>query len=105
MLRRGALYAALTGLALLPVARFDWGGMAGLLVMMTAYISAAGFIVENSTARALSLFPDWSGTASALVGAVHYGTGMLGAAMVGWFGDGTPWPLGWVVALGGVESF
>ena len=84
------LYAAFTGLALLPVARFDWGGMAGLLVIMTAYISAAGVIVANSTARALSIFPDWSGTASALVAAVHYSTGMLGEAMVRWFGDGTP---------------
>ena len=51
LLRRGALYAALTGLALLPVPRFGWGGMAGLLVTMTAYVSAAGFIVANSTAR------------------------------------------------------
>jgi MFS transporter, DHA1 family, multidrug resistance protein len=36
---------------------------------------------------------------------MHYGSGVLGAAMVGWFADGTPWTMGWIVGLGGVGTF
>ena len=39
---------------------------------------------------------------SALVSAIHYGTGIVGSALVGVFADGTPWPLGWVIALAGL---
>jgi MFS transporter, DHA1 family, multidrug resistance protein len=62
-------------------------------------------IVANSVAGALAAFPHKAGAASALVGAMHYGSGVLGAAMVGWFADGTPWTMGWIVGLGGVGTF
>jgi DHA1 family bicyclomycin/chloramphenicol resistance-like MFS transporter len=41
---------------------------------------------------------------SALVGALQYGTGIAGSALVGAFADGTPWPMGWVIALSGIGS-
>ena len=56
-------------------------------------------------AGALAAFPHKAGAASALVGAMHYGTGILTAAMVGWFADGTPWTMGWIVGIGGVGAF
>ena len=34
-----------------------------------------------------------AGAASALIGAMHSGAGVLSAAMVGWFADGTPWTM------------
>ncbi|MGI4955128.1 MAG: hypothetical protein ACRYGM_25260 [Janthinobacterium lividum] len=40
----------------------------------------------------------------ALVGLVQYGSGMVGSALVGAFADGTPGPMGWVIALGGIGS-
>lgn len=38
------------------------------------------------------------------MGATHYGGGILGSALVGAFADGTPWPMGWVIAAAGIGS-
>ena len=55
-------------------------------------------------AGALAGFPDRAGAVSALVGAIQYGSGIVGSALVGAFADGTPWPMGWVIALAGIGS-
>jgi DHA1 family bicyclomycin/chloramphenicol resistance-like MFS transporter len=101
----GASAAALAGLVLAIAAWTDWGGLAGLAVPLFLFVSATGFIVANSIAGALSGFPDRAGAVSALVGAIQYGSGILGSALVGIFADGTPWPMGWVIALCGLGSF
>jgi hypothetical protein len=36
--------------------------------------------------------------------ALRYGSGIVGSALVGAFADGTPWPMGWVIALSGIGS-
>jgi DHA1 family bicyclomycin/chloramphenicol resistance-like MFS transporter len=103
--RVGTAIAALAGIAVALAARFGWGGLTGLVVPLFFYISMAGFVVANSVAGALAAFPDRAGAASALVGAMHYGSGVLSAAMIGWFADGTPWAMGWIVGLGGIGAF
>jgi DHA1 family bicyclomycin/chloramphenicol resistance-like MFS transporter len=35
---------------------------------------------------------------------MHYGSGILSAAMVGWFADGTPWTMGWILGSCGFGS-
>ena len=52
----------------------------------------------------MASFPERAGAVSALVGAIHYGTGIMGSALIGVFADGTPWPLGWVIALSGLGA-
>ena|SRR5271165_7124468 len=101
LLRAGTASAALAALVLAVNARTGWGGLAGLAVPLFLFVGMAGFIVANSIAGALASFPERAGAVSALVGAIHYGTGIVGSALVGIFADGTPWPLGWVVALAG----
>ena len=104
LMRVGTLGAALAGMLLAVDARTDWGGLAGLVIPLFLFISATGFIVANSIAGALGLFPERAGAVSALIGAIQYGTGILGSALVGIFTDGTPWPMGCVIALAGVGS-
>lgn len=104
LLLAAACWAACSGLALAITARTGWGGLAGLVVPLLAFTAAAGFIVANSVAGALNGFPERAGAVSALVGACHYGSGILGAGLVGAFADGTPWPMGCVMALGGLGS-
>jgi DHA1 family bicyclomycin/chloramphenicol resistance-like MFS transporter len=53
-------------------------------------------------AGALDCFDSFGGSASALVGALQYGSAMLGSALVAAFADGTPWTLGWVLAACGI---
>ena len=92
--------------ALLALAAWTgWGGLAGLVAPLFLFVSAAGFIIANSIAGALAGFPERAGAVSALVGALQYGSGILGSALVGLFADGTPWPMGWVIAACGLGSF
>lgn len=104
LLRWGAGLAAVTGIAAAITAATGWGGLAGLAVPLLLFCALNGLIVANSLAAALSAWPERAGAASALVGAIHYGSGIVGSALLGVLADGTPWPLGLIVALGGLGS-
>jgi DHA1 family bicyclomycin/chloramphenicol resistance-like MFS transporter len=104
LLVRGTGAAALAGVLLAVAAWTGWGGLWGLAVPLFLFVSATGFIVANSIAGALADFPERAGAVSALIGAIHYGSGIIGSALVGAFADGTPWPMGWVIALAGIGS-
>ncbi len=99
MLRWGTGLAALAALFLAVDARTGFGGLIGLVVPLFLFAGSTGFIVANSIAGALALFPGRSGAVSALVGAIQYGSGIAGSALVGVFADGTPWTMGWVIGL------
>lgn len=104
LMRAGTTAAALAGLALAGTAWTGWGGLAGLMAPLFVFIGAAGFVIANAIVGALGCSPQRAGAVSALVGAAQYGAGMLGSALVGGFTDGTPWAMGWVIALAGVGS-
>lgn len=100
--RFGTWIAAVSGIVLAIDAYFGWGGISGLAVPIFCYMSVSGLIIANSVASALSAFPKQAGATSSLVGAMHYGSGVFSAAMLGWFADDTPWTMGWIVAVAGI---
>jgi DHA1 family bicyclomycin/chloramphenicol resistance-like MFS transporter len=102
MLLLGGSIAALAGMSLSLTAGLGWGGVLGLAVPLFVYVSMAGLIIANSVAGALVISPQRAGVASALVGAIQFGMGVLGSAMVAWLADGTPWTMGWVVGASGI---
>lgn len=104
LMRAGSAGAALAGLWLALAAWTDWGGLSGLVVPLFLLVSATGFIVANSIAGALASFPTQAGSVSALIGSIQYGSGILGSALVGFYADGTPWPMACVIALCGLGS-
>jgi DHA1 family bicyclomycin/chloramphenicol resistance-like MFS transporter len=104
LLLLGTAIAAASGIAVAEAGRTGWGGLAGLVIPLFVFVSATGLIVANSIAGALSSYPQRAGAVSALVGAIQYGSGIVGSAAVGVFADGTPWPMAWVIALGGIGS-
>jgi DHA1 family bicyclomycin/chloramphenicol resistance-like MFS transporter len=104
LLRLGTIGAATFGVAVAVAGGTGWGGLAGLATTLFLFSAMSGLIVANSIAGALARFPERAGTASALVGAIHYGAGIVGSALVGAFADGTPWPVGWVIGLAGIGS-
>ena len=104
ILQVGVIVAAVATMMLAFDARTDWGGLLGLVIPILFFISANGFIVANSMVGALSLFPESAGAASALIGALQYGFGVLGSTLVAVFADGTPWPMGAVMAIFGLGS-
>jgi len=104
LLRWATLAAALAGVALAVAALTGWCGLAGLVVPLFVFVATTGFVVANAVVGALATSARRAGAVSALIGAAQYGAGVIGAALVGLFADGTPWPLGWVVAVGGVGA-
>ncbi len=100
----GTWVLAVSGIVLALDARYGWGGLTGLVLPIFVYMSMNGLIVANSVAGALAAFPHKAGSASSVVGAMHYGSGILSAAMVGWFSDGTPWTMAWIMGAAGVGS-
>ncbi len=104
MLLGGTLIAAFSAVMVAVFARTGWGGLWGLVVPLFVFASATGLIIANSIAGALADFPECAGTVSALIGAVHYGSGIAGSGLVGAFADGTPWPMAWVILICGICS-
>ncbi len=104
MLLIGTSGATVAGIAAAIVTVTGWGGIQGLFLVVFFFTAMNGFILANAVAGALSSVPARIGAASALVGAAQYGSGMLGSALTGAFADGTPMPMGWVMAIGGVGS-
>lgn len=98
----GGIAALGTGIWAGFAAHSGVGGLWGLVVPLLLFASTTGFIVANSITGALADFPQNAGAVSALTGAVQYGSGIFGSGLVGLWSNGTPWPLGLVVALSGV---
>jgi DHA1 family bicyclomycin/chloramphenicol resistance-like MFS transporter len=104
LLKWGTAVAALSGMALLATSWTGVGGLVGLVAPLFVFVSATGFIVANSIAGALNAFPSRAGAVSALIGCIQYGAGIAGSALVGAFADGTPAPMGAVIAAMSIGS-
>lgn len=104
MLLVGTGGAAAFGAMVAVLSATGWGGVYGLAGAVFLFVSMNGFILANAVAGALSTISTRAGAASALLGAIQYGSGMVGSALVGLFADGTPWPMGAVMALAGMGS-
>jgi len=101
-LRVGATLAALSGLWAVFAAFTGWGGLVGLVAPLFAFTAMNGLVIANSIGGAMTHYPRRAGTVSALVGALQYGAGIAGSGLLGAFADGTPRPLGMVIALAGL---
>ncbi|WP_256823397.1 MULTISPECIES: Bcr/CflA family multidrug efflux MFS transporter [unclassified Pseudomonas] len=99
---RGAWTLAFFGVVLSVCVLFGWGGIWGLVIPIFFYMSMNGLIVANSVAGALAFFPHRAGSASSLVGAMHYGSGIFSAALVSWLADGTPKDMALVMGGAGI---
>lgn len=104
LMRLGSLTAALSSLWLAIDAWCGIGGLAGLVAPLFMFVAATGLIVANSIVGALDSFSHMAGAVSALIGALQYGTGILGSGLVGAMADSTPKPMAAVIAVFGAAS-
>ncbi len=102
MLLIGVIGAAAFGTALALITVTDFGGVAGLIITQFLFTAMNGLILANAVAGALSSVQQRAGAASAVVGAIQYGSGMVGSGVVGLFANGTPVPMGVVIAVAGI---
>jgi DHA1 family bicyclomycin/chloramphenicol resistance-like MFS transporter len=102
MLLAGAIGATLSGVGLGIVTITNLGGFPALIVTQFIFTAMNGLILANAVAGALSSVQQRAGAASAVIGAIQYGSGMLGSAVVGMLANGSPAPMGIVMIIGGV---
>lgn len=105
ILKAATLIAALAGSILMLCSFFHVGGLWAVVVCVFFFHSANGVVAACSTAGALTQVPTHMvGAASALLGAVQYGSGIFSALLLACFADGTPWTMSWIIGVFGLCS-
>ncbi len=98
LLHVGVVGCALATCALALAACAGKLTLAGLIVLLLAFMSMRGFVNANAVAGALANHPERAGAAAALSGTLQFAFGALAGAMLSVLSDGTPRPMLLVMA-------
>lgn len=85
-------------------ARASTSGIALIVASVFVFFSMNGLIAAASTAAALDSAPNEAGSASALMGSLQYGSGIISSLLLATLSDGTPWTMAWIIAVFTVAS-
>ncbi|WOZ77562.1 multidrug effflux MFS transporter [Kosakonia sacchari] len=99
LLKIAVTIAALAMVTLALAVKLQFGGIAAVIIPVFMFFSMNGIIAATSTAAALDAVPSIAGSASALIGSLQYGSGIISSLLLTWFRDGTPWTMAWIMAL------
>ena len=99
LLKYATMLAALAAVALALLVKLESGGIVAIIVSIFLLFSMNGIIAATSTAAALDAVPNIAGSASELIGALQYGSGIISSLLLAAFSDGTPWTMAWIIAL------
>nr|WP_319493482.1 multidrug effflux MFS transporter [uncultured Desulfobacter sp.] len=105
-LLRIATTVALAAIAALAIfVRADMGRIYIIVGMMFMFFSMNGIVAASAMAAALDEVPQIAGSASALIGALQYGSGIVSSLLLALFGKGTPWTMTWVMLIFSAAAF
>lgn len=99
ILRIATIVSMISGIILAFFAWFNLGGLAAIVVGVFFFFSMNGFIAACATAAALDDVPEMAGAASALLGSLQYGSGILSTVLLSVFSDGTPLTMCIIIAV------
>lgn len=99
LLRNAVFIAAIAAIVLAVTTGLGVGGITVIVGAVFVFFAMNGIIAATSTACALDAVPNVAGSASALMGALQYGSGIISSLLLALFSDGTPWTMGWIMAL------
>lgn len=99
LLKYATLLAALAAVVFALLVKLESGGVVAIIITVFLFFSMNGIIAATSTAAALDAVPNNAGSASALIGALQYGSGIISSLLLAAFSDGTPWTMAWIIAL------
>lgn len=98
LLRVAAFVAALATVLLALSVKTHIGGMVAMVLTIFIFFSMNGIVAAASTAAALDTVPsNLAGSASALIGSLQYGSGIVSSLLLSVFSDGTPWAMAWIM--------
>ncbi|MBY5973316.1 multidrug effflux MFS transporter [Ferrimonas balearica] len=105
VLQLGGAAAALFGLLAAVAGLTDFGGWIGIFLPLFCFLGCTGLVMPNGLSGALDVAVRDAGSVAAFCGALQYGGGILGSALVGLLANGTAGPFGLVLALAGLSCF
>jgi DHA1 family bicyclomycin/chloramphenicol resistance-like MFS transporter len=73
------------------------GGLVGIALCVFLFFSMNGVIAATSTAAALDEAGEFAGSASAFIGSLQYGSGIVSSLLLAGLHDGTPWTMTWIM--------
>lgn len=91
--------AMMAGILLAGLVYFNLGGVYSIIIAMFLLFSMNGIIAACATAGALDGVGEIAGSASALIGCLQYGSGIISSLLLARLNDGTPWTMAWIIAL------
>lgn len=98
LLKISLAVAALAVVILATGVRLQIGGIGLIAASVFLFFSMNGVIAATSTAAALDEAGAFAGSASALIGSLQYGSGIISSLLLAWLRDGTPWTMAWIMA-------
>jgi len=104
LLRFAVCIAMLAALMLALATGAGIGGIGLIAAAVFVFFAMNGVIAATSTAAALDAVPNVAGSASALMGSLQYGSGIISSLLLALLSDGTPWTMGWIIAVFTVAS-
>lgn len=99
LLKYATMLAALAAVALALLVKLEIGVVIAIIITVFLLFSMNGIIAATSTAAALDAAPNIAGSASALIGSLQYGSGIISSLLLARLSDGTPWTMAWIIAL------
>lgn len=99
LLKAAVTVATLAVVMLAVMVKLHLGGIIAVVIGVFLFFSMNGIIAATSTAAALDEVPGMAGSASALIGSLQYGSGIVSSLLLALFNDGTPWTMAWIMAL------
>ncbi|ATF50120.1 Bcr/CflA family drug resistance efflux transporter [Citrobacter werkmanii] len=99
LLKIAVFIATVAAIVLAVTTGLGAGGITVIVGAVFVFFSMNGIIAATSTAYALDAAPNVAGSASALMGALQYGSGIISSLLLALFSDGTPWTMSWVIAV------
>lgn len=84
---------------------FSLGGIGLMMGLVFIFFAMNGVIASVTTAAALDSVPRMTGAASALIGSLQYGSGILSSALLAIFNSGTPLTMALMMASFTLASF
>ena len=104
LLKFATVTAAIAALVLAAATKLEVGGLILIVAAVFVFFSMNGIIAATSTAAALDSVPNVAGSASAFMGSLQYGSGIISSLLLALLSDGTPWTMAWIIGLFTVAS-
>ncbi|AOE49147.1 multidrug effflux MFS transporter [Kangiella sediminilitoris] len=104
LLRFGTVYALFTGSFFFAVIQLDLG-IYWVATALFFLLGSLAFIATNSDGLVLNTFAEKSGTATAVIGTLRFGSGAVAGPLLALLFDGTPHNFAWLVMTALVMVF